>query len=1013
MDSLFRRNNSQVERPNSMFRSERMSFIRIFIPLEISRFVVTELGEAGIVQFKDLNEKATGFQRTFTPEIRRFEDIERKLNYFHSEIAKEAIPISAEVDSTFAYRPRGPQELEEMEEVIFEYDTRLRKLTQTYSELSSRWMELVLNGLALYEVSMIFQKIRLQCIVYLFGTPPPNNSFSLLKIPPPLPLELRPNSFFLQTATWSLHKRPIGKSKRVTHHQISPTRNPPARGSSPTDVLLSDFSRSDITSGHPLQPDLDDHEGETLLGSRMVLGHGSNALRDSESSHRRSSIGSLEDIETDNMISNSFERTTTVIEVDDINVRYVAGVVKTSRLVTLEKVLWRSLRGNMYMEYADLAFSDEDLLFGAEAQSMSVFLVFAPSEALQTRISKISQSFGATLYDISKNSAQRAADMDEISMRKSDMLMILSNSKEAIKSELLGVASKLSTWDLVVHKEKAIYNAMNMFNFDEGRLCLIADGWCPSQNLEEVRTALRMATSQSGSTTSAVVDELSTTLEPPTYIKTNKFTLGFQNLIDSYGIPKYGEVNPGLFTVVTFPFLFALMFGDFGHGIIMTIAALFLVLRERSLSRVKGEEFSMLFSGRYLLLMMGIYSTIVGLIYNDTFSRAMHIFSPGWTWPSDSNRTEPVTAIQKKGYIYPFGIDPTWHHSDNALLFLNSYKMKLSILIGVVHMIFGMILQVFNARHFHKSINIKHIFLPQVIFFLSIFGYLCFAIVYKWSIDWYALDSNGKHIRNSPPSLLNMLIYMFLNPGSVNPKDKLFPGQGGLQLILLLLAIACIPWMLLAKPLILKKEHNKILAEGYAHINSTTTGRLSIASEDSMDRSVHRRSASSMDNSSFSIDSRDSISGFLNGADRRSSADSIGSTFSQTGVKQDDFDFSDILINSIIHTIEFCLSGISHTASYLRLWALSLAHAQLSQVLWQMTLQPVFLLEDSKVKPLFIAFAFLMWFFLTIGILLIMESLSAFLHALRLHWVEFNSKFYEGSGYKFEPFAFRDKSETF
>lgn len=60
--------------------------------------------------------------------------------------------------------------------------------------------------------------------------------------------------------------------------------------------------------------------------------------------------------------------------------------------------------------------------------------------------------------------------------------------------------------------------------------------------------------------------------------------------MDSYGIASYQEVNPGLFAVITFPFLFAVMFGDIGHGCIIFLSAVFMILREKQLGKVDLGE---------------------------------------------------------------------------------------------------------------------------------------------------------------------------------------------------------------------------------------------------------------------------------------------------------------------------------------------------------------------------------------------------------------------------------------
>lgn len=127
-------------------------------------------------------------------------------------------------------------------------------------------------------------------------------------------------------------------------------------------------------------------------------------------------------------------------------------------------------------------------------------------------------------------------------------------------------------------------------------------------------------------------------------------------------------------------------------------------------------------------------------------------------------------------------------------------------------MTFALCLQVPNHIRFKRHFDIYSNFLPQLIFLQSIFGYLVVCILYKWSVDWSEAST-------SPPSLLNMIISMFLSPGTVAESEQLYPGQAVVQTVLLLLAMVCVPWMLCLKPYVQWKEMKKIQDQGYVGLN--------------------------------------------------------------------------------------------------------------------------------------------------------------------------------------------------
>lgn len=957
-----------------------MQKVQIYMQNEAAHETIDRLGDKGMVMFNDLNSEKTAFQRTFASYVKRCDEMERVLRFLGECIDDARIePRSREVDR------RDEPNFTDLQMRLEELEKEVRKITTNKNELSRTHDEVM----------------ELKCVLETAST------------------------FF---------------------------------GSTPTDIGTGE-----------------EDYGNTPPGQTPLL-----------------------DVRADNRFTN--------------RLGCVTGVIASSEIPRFERLLWRATRGNVYVKSAPIKETLKDPKSGLEVDK-SVIAIFYSGERSLAKIGKLCDTNGVNKYQCPEDSSERGRLMQSTKERENDLKTVIDRTLTTQNAVLGKIAESLLAWQTQVKREKAIYHTLNLTNFDRKRQCLIAEGWVPVIHLDHVNRILHDASVEAGASVPSVCDKIATKETPPTHFEVNKFTTVFQSIVDSYGIARYQEYNPAVFTTITFPFLFAVMFGDAGHGVIMTCVALIMLWYEKKLLANYDSMSEMLqypFNGRYIILLMGMFSIYTGCIYNDAFSQPYNFFESQWE-DYHNNTAEYRNEYTRVGQFskdlnlhendgeythepYPFGIDPEWSHCSNKLPMMNSFKMKISIVFGVSQMLAGNLCKLTNALHFKQQRDLWFEFLPEITFMFCLFGYLVILIFVKWGTDyptrcvfippggstddaeivtccarsltnrcdgmmtnglkmagevlseatgdlsrseegyklglgaykdvWAALsplqqaaigfvpvgshalmsafpgmadgtigkdsvavtpqlysagvcDVNGKKYpeqykvtvmdsstsepkfkefgacyKQGPPSLLSTLINFFMAIGTVKIDDELFAGQGATQMILVLIAVISVPILLFPKPCLERLDHKNKLASRH---------------------------------------------------------------HSEEGEDEEEFDFSEHMVHQTIHTIEYVLGAVSNTASYLRLWALSLAHAELSEVFWDKVLaEQAFAVPkegekaDGVVMYAVKAFCcFAIWTVLTFGVLMVMESLSAFLHALRLHWVEFQNKFYKGDGYKFIPFSYQ------
>ncbi len=188
-----------------------------------------------------------------------------------------------------------------------------------------------------------------------------------------------------------------------------------------------------------------------------------------------------------------------------------------------------------------------------------------------------------------------------------------------------------------------------------GEVFLIS-GWVPASDLDEVRKGVESAAGHP--IAMEVLKADANRQSVPTLVRTPRWLRPFEDLVTTFGISSYNELDPTLIVTVSFLVMYGMMFGDLGHGLLLLLTGLWLRSRKVDLG--------------ILIASAGASGMLFGLLYGAAFGR--QIMRAAWIQPLEGIWTVLLTAVAGGVVLLNIGfamnLANAWRSRDWPRLFL-------------------------------------------------------------------------------------------------------------------------------------------------------------------------------------------------------------------------------------------------------------------------------------------------------------------------------------------------------